>query len=276
MFMSTLLRHLLVISVIFIASSCAYHPPQNHSVRSPSSENIEQKSEFGPQIHVLVWNAFKGSKQGFKRDATQLMRNKDLTLFQECVLDEEFHQLSSQNETLEVQFAKSWGANGVCTSSQVASLESLAIKTEVRELFVFTPKSTLITTYPMRDYDEQLVDLMVINVHMINFRAVYAFQKQLEQMREALRDHQGPVIVAGDFNTWMRARERRVEKFLAEFGLEEVSFQKNKSLRDPRTLTFGVLDRAFIRGLEVMHTNVYEGVDSSDHRPFTLQLSLPR
>lgn len=260
---------------MFIASSCAYHPPQNHQMRSPSSEPIEQKSEFGPQIHVLIWNAFKGSKRGFKRDATQLMRNKDLTLFQECVLEDEFQKLISQNDQLEVHFAKSWGSNGVCTSSQVASLDTLAIKTEVRELFVFTPKSTLITTYPMRDREDQLIDLMVINVHMINFRAVFAFQKQLEQMREALREHQGPVLVAGDFNTWMRARERRVEKFLAEFGLQEVSFQKNKGLRDPRALTFGVLDRAFIRGLEVMHTEVYEEVDSSDHRPFTLQLSLP-
>lgn len=275
MFMIISLRYILAISVMFIASSCAYYPPQNHQIRSPSSKPIVQKSEFGPQIHVLIWNAFKGSKQGFKKDASLLMRNKDLTLFQECVLEDEFQELISQNDQLEVNFAKSWGSNGVCTSSQVASLDTLAIKTEVRELFVFTPKSTLITTYPMRDREDQLIDLMVINVHMINFRAVFAFQKQLEQMREALREHQGPVLVAGDFNTWMRARERRVEKFLAEFGLQEVSFQKNKGLRDPRALTFGVLDRAFIRGLEVMHTEVYEEVDSSDHRPFTLQLSLP-
>lgn len=256
-----------------VALSCAHKSPDQlrWKKRSPSSRILEQLPDT---IDVLVWNAYKGSKRDFREDAFRLMKKTHLNIFQECVQEKKFDEVISLFNRLEVEEATSWGLNGVCTSSQVKSLETQAIKTEVRELFFFTSKATLITTYPMISRAGDIKELLVINVHMINFRAITAFREHLEQLRPRLETHEGPVIVAGDFNTWVDARKRVVTEFFKEFEIEEVQFAKDKNNLDPRASFFGVLDRAFIRGLEVKKTQVYQEVMSSDHKPFSMQLTL--
>lgn len=266
-------RKLQILLSLMFVFSCANNAPDplRWQERSPSSRVLEQLPET---IDVLIWNTYKGSKKGFREDALRLMKNTHLNIFQECVQKKEFDEVISLFHRLEVEEANSWGSNGVCTSSQVTTLETEAIRTEVRELYFFTSKSSLVTTYPMMSRAREVKELLVINVHMINFRAIKAFQKQLEQLRPRLENHEGPIIVAGDFNTWAKERQKVVTDFLKEFSIEEVQFTNNQNDPDPRASFFGVLDRAFVRGLEITGTEVYQEVKSSDHKPFSLQLTL--
>ena len=58
-----------------------------------------------------------------------------------------------------------------------------------------TPKMSLMTTYPL-----QQTELLVANVHALNFQPVFTYMLswQLERIREHVSAHDGPVIVCGE------------------------------------------------------------------------------
>lgn len=59
------------------------------------------------------------------------------------------------------------------------------------------------------------------------------------------RNYQGPVIVAGDFNTWSDKRRLLLQNALARYQFQEASYQP-----DERTRVAGLpLDHLFYRGL---------------------------
>ncbi|MGL9734617.1 MAG: endonuclease/exonuclease/phosphatase family protein, partial [Symbiopectobacterium sp.] len=82
--------------------------------------------------------------------------------------------------------------------------------------------------------------------------------------------HAGPVIMAGDFNTWSRQRIDALYQFASEIALREVRF-----IDDQRRRTFGrPLDFVFYRGLHVMQSSVLV-TQASDHNPLLVEFQLP-
>ena len=68
------------------------------------------------------------------------------------------------------------------------------------EPWLGTPKATSITEYPLQDREDRL---LTINLHAVNFAlGLEDFQAQLHALTDVLASHQGPVILAGDLNTW--------------------------------------------------------------------------
>ena len=68
------------------------------------------------------------------------------------------------------------------------------------EPWLGTPKATSITEYPLQDRDDRL---LTINLHAVNFTlGLENFQQQFGALADVLSQHQGPVILAGDLNTW--------------------------------------------------------------------------
>ena len=108
----------------------------------------------------------------------------------------------------------------------------------------------------------------MVNVHAINFSlSIDAYREQLSALGDALATHDGPIIFAGDLNTWSAGRRRAVDDVAARLGLTEVSFPDDK-----RTLFFGnQLDHILTRGLRVVTATAIE-VTSSDHNPVTVTL----
>ena len=93
-------------------------------------------------------------------------------------------------------------------------------------------------------------------------------QKHAE-IRELLSEHEGPVILSGDFNTWRQKRKDLVAQLALDLELNEITFE-----RDHRVKFFGqVLDHMYVRGLHQVDSST-ELVDTSDHNPMSAVFSL--
>ena len=112
--------------------------------------------------------------------------------------------------------------------------------------------------------------LLAINVHAVNFElGLDSFSAQFRALGAVLDLHRGPVILAGDLNTWNGGRQALVERFTREHGLASVAFQP-----DLRTRAFGrALDHIYVRGLASTGARVIP-VSSSDHNPLRVRLAL--
>jgi endonuclease/exonuclease/phosphatase (EEP) superfamily protein YafD len=88
----------------------------------------------------------------------------------------------------------------------------------------------------------------------------------MTQMFEMIRSHQGPLVVAGDFNTWWPARRKFLIEALDKLGLEHIH-QSDGLL---------VLDHVFTRGLRTISHRDDEKIQSSDHKPMLLELEVLR
>jgi endonuclease/exonuclease/phosphatase (EEP) superfamily protein YafD len=130
------------------------------------------------------------------------------------------------------------------------------------EPWLRTPKATSVTQYGLTDTDQTLV---VINVHAVNFSfGTGAYEKQFEQIRQVLENHDGPIILSGDLNTWRAKRVKIIEELATSLELTAVAFEN-----DNRVQVFGnTLDHIYIRGLHALDANTVI-VDTSDHNPMT-------
>jgi len=138
---------------------------------------------------------------------------------------------------------------------------------QVQEPWLRTPKAISITEFALAGSSETLA---VVNIHGVNFTiGVSDFTQQLEDIRVVIENHDGPVIVAGDFNSWNNGRVERVEHLSAQLGMTELTFAV-----DHRVTPFShTIDRILVRGLRVIDATT-EVVESSDHNPLAVRLAL--
>lgn len=109
-----------------------------------------------------------------------------------------------------------------------------------REPLLRLAKSSLVTVYALQNGQR----LMVINIHAVNFSfGVEVYTKQLAAIGEQLIHHQGPAIMAGDFNAWSQQRINALNRFAIRMGLQEVCFvddQRRKAFGRPLDFVFTV------------------------------------
>jgi endonuclease/exonuclease/phosphatase (EEP) superfamily protein YafD len=135
------------------------------------------------------------------------------------------------------------------------------------EPLIRIPKTILITRYPMADTHHSL---MIANIHMINFAPhISAFEDQARKMTEILENHQGPLILSGDFNTWSEERIAIIEDVAVDLQLESADFKTDKA----RKVSGYTIDRVYYRGLTLEEALVIE-VTSSDHNPLLVRFRL--
>ncbi len=162
---------------------------------------------------VVCWNIHKNAEAAAA--LAQLAPEADLALLQESTLAG-----PPGHATLVVAFrrARDERPAGVMTMSQATPTSSTALLSDTREPLVHTPKSALVTRIPLARGGA----LLVANVHGVNFRRAQALAGQLQELDPLLRAHAGPVIVAGDFNTWSRARRDVLSEFSERHALTSV------------------------------------------------------
>ena len=135
------------------------------------------------------------------------------------------------------------------------------------EPLIRIPKIGLAAAYPLAGLEEQL---LVVNIHLVNFTFdTRAVRHQIEALEAIVRNHEGPVIVAGDFNTWSDKREALVQEKMAELSLTAVAFDPDHRVR----FLGRPVDGVYFRGLEVVRSRSHV-VDSSDHNPLEVRFRL--
>lgn len=211
-------------------------------------------------LQLLIWNAQKGQNPNWSRDFLSLSRDRDLVLIEEAMYDINMMNTYQQAGPWEFTMAQSWysdsaASTGVSTGSLSPSLSATWFRSPTTEPFAHTPKVSLVTTYQL----ESGSTLMVVNIHGINFTAPAELRMQLEKLNSTLDKHQGPLIVAGDFNTWNYFRSQALLEWMERHRLTEAHPDK-----DTRWLK---LDHLFVRGCDIEKIEVLNNIDTSDHYP---------
>jgi endonuclease/exonuclease/phosphatase (EEP) superfamily protein YafD len=234
---------------------------------------------------VLSWNAQKGRDDRFRGDLRTLLAEHvpDLVFLQEARAD------FAPRPGLEGFFARSWSypwpggtTVGVLTLSATRPTELRSLPTRHRELGVTAPKVALLSEHTLPGGER----LLAVNVHCLNFEVgvTRALKAQLESLRRAMSEHRGPIVLAGDFNSWSERRLELVDRLTRSLGLSEVhSFEGARRTGDLGSglanRLFGVdpslpLDRVYYRDLRVRRARVLS-YDSSDHAPLAVTFALP-
>jgi len=221
------------------------------------------------EINVVSWNIHRNADPGWEADLARFAQASDLVVLQEATLTASLRDQLSKAKRVWTH-ADAWAFdginNGVLTAAS-ATPDSACVQ-RAAEPLISLPKSALIAWYRIRGRREPLV---VANVHAVNFTLdLTVYQRQIENVIDVLEPHKGPVILAGDFNTWSPVRVKVLEDAAARIGLVEA-----KPLRGERSRFLGMTaDYVFVRGLAVEDVWV-ETVTSSDHLPIRAKLRLP-
>ncbi len=221
------------------------------------------------QFDIFVWNVYKGQKAHlFEQDFKRLGENKDFIFLQEALLDQRMPAMwRSDFSTYEWHLAQSFhykkdlSSTGVAIGSKLTPLSVDFIRSKTRELFWLTPKLTLFSEY---SFGEKKA--LFVCTHVLNFVTLKAFTSSLYEIAEKISHFDGPVVLAGDFNTWNFKRYMIMKSIFRELGLEHLDLED-----DGRILK---LDHVFVRGFDVVKAKVHHTIVSSDHFPLEITLKL--
>lgn len=227
----------------------------------------------GNAIHLLTWNLHKQGDPGWDGDLARFAAASDILLLQEAVLRPDLRSViegAGMRWVMASSFIYSDVDIGVITGSRKLPLASCTQR--VTEPLIRIPKSGMITWYRLAGREDTLA---VVNVHAINFALLLGgYQEQLQSLGKALEDHPGPIVFAGDLNTWTDARNEIMRAVAKPLGLTEIKYGEKEDLR---TIFMGKqLDHIYVRGLEVVEAAAIP-VTSSDHNPVraTLRVTAP-
>lgn len=212
-------------------------------------------------IDVLVWNLHKQNAPQWRSDLVRFSQNAQLVLLQEVRLTplfkrfiKEFHWYANHVHA----FAIFNNSSGVLTAG----------KTQAQDIYCYLapepifrlPKSCSMTRYKLSNGEI----LTVVNVHLINFTlGLKAYRKQMQTLIDDLQFVHGPVIFAGDFNTWSRERQTMIDAMMAQLGLQAATYT-----HDLRRCFMAKrpLDHLYYRGLVLQKADVLQ-TQASDHNP---------
>ena len=273
---------LFLLTCLFILSSCAslpdavskrtadsYHgstPPVCHDAASShviSSLPANTTTSLDPHgFRLLNWNIHKGSKAGWQEELMRHWDGQDLVTLQEVQMDHRMQPMLS-TQGLHWDFAQAFEIGGHATGvmTLARATPSRVCVQRTMEPWITLPKSTLISTFELTGNPQQL---LVANVHAVNFSlGISAYRVQIGQLADVIQAHDGPVVVAGDFNTWSGTRIAFLERQLIDqLALKKVDFDQR-----PLTRIFGIpLDHVYYRGLIVTRMEVQQ-TPASDHNP---------
>ena len=212
-------------ALVHVGADCvADSTARNIKVSSHAEETLDSNL-----ISLLNWNVYKGQRDNWRDDFNQLIQQQDIVLLQEASLQPDLHQALNQkklNWNLNTAFYYDDSETGVLTASTVKAKRVCGLR--AYEPVIHIPKTMLISEYRLSN---QLDTLLVANIHGINFTlGTEAYREQIMALTEALRLHNGPVIVAGDFNTWSDSRMEVVEGMVQQLSLKAVGFKSHNRI----------------------------------------------
>ena len=270
---------LLCVAIALLGLSGCLEIPGSEVINSSQGEHLVERCQRIPlskgfsggvpaEFELLVWNIHKQQHVSWQPELTRLAANSDLLLLQEAMnTDELVRWFAAQGWQWQqsVAFRYEEHSAGVLTAAKTSDVYACAIR--VPEPAIRIPKSSLVTLFPRQGSS---YPLLVINIHAINFElGIAAYKQQVNSLLAMSRHYPGPVIVAGDFNTWSEKRQLLVTTLLHQYKFNEVSFSP-----DVRTRVFSQpLDHLFYRGLSVAQSEAIPS-SGSDHVPLRIRFTL--
>jgi len=229
-----------------------------------------QSSTCRDSFNLLCWNIAKLSKkEKFRRYLRELVLKEklDFLLLQE-VKEEIAKDMGIENYSyiLSANIETKKHIYGVMSAFRFSCQSHKEILSNSKELSFLTRKSSLFTYHDMGENKE----LLVVNIHAINFVTAKIFKKELEYIEAQIEPFQGALIVAGDFNTWNNKRVKILEEFAKRLSIRKVNFRDDKNLKKVLNKS---LDHVFYRDLHVETSIVLKNTEFSDHNPIIVRFS---
>ncbi|EGA63599.1 endonuclease/exonuclease/phosphatase family protein [Vibrio brasiliensis] len=270
---------LLIAGVVFAGYQTVFSLPQQAQISSYNSGeeqlslqcyNNEQAAVLDEdnRINLLVWNIYKQNRDTWRSRLDQYAQGKQLVLLQEASMTPQLKEWISKGQWFgsQVDAFKAFDTTAGVLNLSLDSPSKACAYTEL-EPWLRLPKSALYALYPLSNGQQ----LAVVNIHAVNFTyGTEEYHRQLKVLVDELSQHQGPVIVAGDFNSWSEQRLKVMSESLSAVGLKEVNYTS-----DNRTqfITGLPLDHVFYRGLKLEKAEAPIS-DASDHNPILVTFHL--
>ena len=240
----------------------SYIPFENKlNMQCDKADNLVPKLAFS-RFHLITWNVHKGQDTGWQEDLERLSKRADFVLLQEATQHQNLNTFSTALFVSSFSFKDLLSGVKTFTKTQ----PEWYCGGGVAEPLIQIPKVASVMSFPLEKGDS----LLLINVHLINFEwGISAYQTQLEQLFSFIENHQGPIIMSGDFNAWNERRLNLVNNLIQKYGLDSVALTQ-----DERVRFLGYpLDYIFTRGVKVVSATS-EVVTSSDHNPLLMEFEL--
>ena len=227
------------------------------------SENIDSLNK--DTIEVLTWNVLKFKRENSFSDFTKLSTKADIAFIQEAIHSVDLQKKTAQSISMDWTFFKSfcreYGASGVQTGTRYAQIEVDAVLAPNVEPVVNTPKVTGFSTVVISGQQ-----VLLINVHGLNANKGLDFEKHMDQIYDVASKFTGPIIWAGDFNTWNPVRMAYLKNKGQALGMNLLVPEiDNRKLK---------LDHILVRGFKAKSVKILDTYQSSDHWPVIAELEL--
>ncbi len=216
----------------------------------------------GKELTLVCWNVYKFNKKDSRQDLKVLSNMHDFMCLQEVVygpndFDYFKHEIGlSWNFTF--SFFRSFRnkiKSGVASGFLYNSIETGYVESIPKVPIIHAPKMAISTKHEIEGGSE----ILILNAHLINFVWNKKFNKHLMQLADLIKDHEGPVIFAGDFNTWSPYRIKRLLEVTKDLGLGETKIENESRIKK--------FDHIFSRGVDVKGYRLLDEIKSSDHMP---------
>lgn len=218
-------------------------------------------------LNIAVWNIYKQQLNGWDTELKSLATENSIILLQEAQGKPDmlsYIEQSGWHSNQAYAFAINGEVAGVMTLSK-AKPQTVCAYTKA-EPYLRLPKSALYSAFKLSNGDV----LSVINLHSINFTyGVKDYSEQLDVLVDTVQSLEGPLIIAGDFNTWSNERLSVVKAKFSKLGLLEARFQPDQRLR----IFNHPLDHLFYRGMRLESAKSL-ATDASDHAKIEVRLVL--
>lgn len=240
-----------------------------------------KQKKLPQKIRVLVWNIFKGKKSNFAATFDNFSREKDLILLQEVTTQERVQSvLEVTADQLFYTFGIGWNkekdgyfySSGVATGASTSPVYDCMIRSHSTEPMIFgsLTKQAVLTLYPVENIEEQL---LVVNIHAINLVKNKTYFEFIEQIKNIVVRHQGPILFAGDFNSWsmgVKKTNKRLERLvrtLESLGLSRHDFNRTNELGADS------LDHVFTKNISIDFSEIIFAKEqgASDHNGLVIR-----
>lgn len=276
----------LFVFVIFL-TSCGYVPIKNEVLLT---NNLHVAPSNRVTFKVLSWNTHKQDNAKWYSDFNSLLNleNPNIILLQEASLNDRLvNKINNKNWGFSPNLYVNKNYSGVLIASDIESknhMAKISNGTEPSFPFVMPPlsKAMLFSIYELAPNKP----LLVVNAHALNFTVAKfwnmgkEYDEQIKLISYVVKNHNGPVIVAGDFNTWSSSRSDILKEFLLAAGLKEINFGDDQAAiaKCPLALNLIIwgcysepLDYIFYNNKLTLKSSSVLMKDSSDHNPLIVE-----
>ncbi len=288
-----LLVHAVLASTVGLLGGLAHAAKNRDKLRVPSLKDSlvlqgraqKEALKRGEPVSLLVWNVKRLDKHKVQGRVEAYAKRCDAVLLQEARVGRDAKLVAMWDRILDpptgggggrflafgITYQKGTRVLGVATFGGFMPMRQKLIRAEAREFIKGSSKVALFSWVRLSDggveaaADDGSGALLLVNVHALNFVRLGNYKKQMAQIAAQLQMHNGPVVLAGDFNAYDWRRNKVVRVMARGLGLEEVDFSRG-----------GIwpwkLDRVFTRGVEVLSAERLEHVEGSDHFPLHINI----